>query len=116
VSESSIDAKLDPRLAALVEAARSGAPEAAERVDVLVALVAPMDDAVRADLESRGLAVRSEVGTVCTASVTVEDAMRVAASPHVLTIEASAPLYAEPESRHTDPSAEPDSGWGEGPA
>ena len=116
MSESPIDAKLDPRLAAMVEAARSGAAETAERVDVLVALVAPMDDAIRADLESRGLAVRSEVGTVCTASVTMEDVLRVAASPHVLTIEASAPLYAEPESSQADQSAEPDSGWGEGPA
>ncbi len=90
--------KLDPRLAEIMTRTGSrrrgrGAPDT---VDVLVGLEAPLDDASRADLIARGLRLRSEIGTVVTGNISVSDVSGLAESPHVTKIEASAPMYREP--------------------
>jgi hypothetical protein len=109
-SPHSPDPKLDPRLAELVEAADSGVAEGTAPVDVLVALDVPIDDEIRQDLGARGLSIVSEVSTVLTGNVVINSLSHVAESPHVVKLEASAPLYAEPEY----PPSQTD--YGEGPA
>ena len=91
-----MNTKLDPRLAELVERAAAGAAAGDTPVDVLVGLAEPLDAAGRRDLEARGLRVRSDTGTVLTGSVALRDVVRLAESPHVKKLEASAPLYREP--------------------
>ena len=88
--------KLDPRLLDMVQHAGTGDEDNAASVDVIVGLDAPIDDAARRDLMKRGLALRSEIGTVLTGSVRITDVGRLADSVHVVKIEASAPLYREP--------------------
>jgi hypothetical protein len=86
-----VNEKLDPALEAIVETAGA----TADRVDVLVGLDVPADDPVLADLTARGLAPRANTGTVLTGSIATDDVARLAESPHVVKIEASAPLHPE---------------------
>jgi len=86
--------KLDPNLAELVEGAAAG--DSGATVVVLVGLTSPLDASARVELEGRGLHIRSEVGDVLTGSVRLRDVVRLAASPLVKKVEASAPLYREP--------------------
>jgi hypothetical protein len=91
--------KLDPRLAEIVSRSRSrrrGRDSAPATVDVLVGLDVPLDESTRADLIARGLRLRSEIGTVLTGNVSLGDVAKLADSPHVTKIEASAPMYREP--------------------
>jgi hypothetical protein len=87
--------KLDPRLLALVESAGTDAEASAGTVDVLVGLDLPLDASTRNDLTSRGLTLRSDVGTVLTGSIKIGDVARLARSERVVKVEASAPLYRE---------------------
>jgi hypothetical protein len=88
--------KLDPRLLELVQNVDAGVGDSAVTVDVIVALNAPIDAAVRQELTSRGLTLRSEIGNVLTGSVTIGDVRRLAGAACVVKVEASAPLYREP--------------------
>jgi hypothetical protein len=89
-------AKLDPVLSELVErAARSLAAGPAELVTVLVSLREACDERVREELETAGLTVRSVVGDIVTGVVAVDDLVRLALVPAVLTIEGGRPM--EPE-------------------
>jgi hypothetical protein len=95
--------KLDPQLLALVEQSEAGQLDSQSVVDVLVGLDAPLDPARSRDLTARGLTIRSEIGTVLTGSIQLQDVARLAASEHVIRVDASTPLYREPH------------GGGEGP-
>jgi hypothetical protein len=83
--------KLDPRLLAKLEQSTSEA----EVVDVLVALDIPLTPALRQDLQQRGLALRTDAGTVLTGSLALNEVFQLAGSPHILMIELSGPLYSE---------------------
>lgn len=87
--------KLDPRLLDLVERTPPGATEQDASLTVLLALDAVPDDAIRNDLENLGLSLRSIAGDVLTGTVRLGDVRRLAASPHVITIELSGALYPE---------------------
>jgi hypothetical protein len=87
--------KFDPRLLDLVERIAQGASEQDATLTVLLALDAVPDDAVRNDLENRGLTLRSIAGDVLTGTVRLGDVSRLAASPHVITVELSSALYLE---------------------
>jgi hypothetical protein len=88
--------KLDPRLLELIEQADAGLVEPSTTVDVLVGLDVPIDASIRSELASRGLSLRSAIGTVLTGSIRVVDAERLAASERIVKLESSAPLYREP--------------------
>jgi hypothetical protein len=85
--------KLDPALRDLVDHAEANA---AQPVDVLVAVDTPMDPELGRELLERGLHVRSEIGTVLTGSINVQDVDRLADSDRVVKVESSAPLFREP--------------------
>ena len=87
--------KLDPRLAELVEQAETESGDRAVTLDVLVGLDVPLDATSRAELSALGLGVRSEIGTVLTGTISVADVRRLATSPRVVKVEASAPLFRE---------------------
>lgn len=87
--------KLDPRLSELVESADSGDGDRLAPVDVLVAIDIELDDAVRDTLTSRGLTVRSELGTILTGSIKIGDVQRLAESSNVVKLEAGTSLYPE---------------------
>lgn len=87
--------KLDPALSELVETAGSSAEGRSATIDVMVGIETELDDAARDDLAARGLAVRSEVGTVLTGSIMIGDVGRLAESANVVKLEASAPLHLE---------------------
>lgn len=86
--------KLDPRLLEILERSAANLNHRGE-VDVLVAVDAPLSASVRDDLVRRGLALRTEAGTVLTGSVQLTDVILLADSPRVVQIELSAPLYPE---------------------
>jgi len=88
--------KLDPRLLELVEQADAGLLPPATTVDVMVGLDVPIDAAIRDELASRGLSLRSMIGTVLTGSIRLVDAERLAAFERIVKLESSAPLYREP--------------------
>jgi len=88
--------KLDPRLLEAVERTVANIAERERLVDVLVALNRPLDSVVRGDLTGRGLSVRTDAGTILTASVALGRVNAVAESPHVLKLELSSPLFGEP--------------------
>jgi hypothetical protein len=87
--------KLDPRLLQMVEALDSEMTDGSVRVDILLGLNAPFDDAARLTLESLGLETRSVAGDVISGTVRLDDAVRLAQSPLVLKLEAGAPMYSE---------------------
>lgn len=89
-----MDEKLDPKLLQVVEKAHADTSAGAV-VQVLVGLDAALDETQRKDLASRGLTVRSEIGTVLTGSVAVQDVRRLAESPRVTKIELSGPMFPE---------------------
>lgn len=87
--------KLDPRLLEVVERAEAGSADAEAVIGVLVGLNAPLNEKSRKDLISKGLTLRSEIGTVLTGSISVKDVVSVAGSPSVVKLEMSGPLYPE---------------------
>lgn len=87
--------KLDPRLLEMVQQAQAGVREAAATVDVMVALSTPLTPALRRDLKTRGLNLRSEIETILTGSIRLSDVSRLAGLAQVVKIEASSPLYPE---------------------
>jgi len=87
--------KLDPRLLELVQSVDGGRGDSEATVEVLVALDAPIDAGVREELTARGLSLRSEIGTILTGTIRLKDVSRLASSPRVVKLEASAPLYRE---------------------
>jgi hypothetical protein len=87
--------KLDPGLLDLVEQAERGVVAGTAIVQLLIGLNAPLTPADRNDLVARGLRVRSEIGDVLTGSIAVGQLRELAASPHVVKLELSAPLFPE---------------------
>lgn len=87
--------KLDPGLLDLVEQAERGVVAGTAIVQLLIGLNAPLTPADRNDLIARGLRVRSEIGDVLTGSIAVGQLRALAASPHVVKLELSAPLFPE---------------------
>lgn len=96
--------KLDPVLQEHLERA-DALHDASQRIDVLVSLTRPPDDAVLADLAERGLDVRSVAGDILTGAVALAAVTTVAESDAVVSIDAGGRLG--PES--SDPASPVDS-------
>jgi hypothetical protein len=90
-----VSEKLDPGLLDLVEQADRGIVAGTAIVQLLIGLNAPLTPADRNDLVARGLRVRSEIGDVLTGSIAVGQLRELAASPHVVKLELSGPLFPE---------------------
>jgi hypothetical protein len=94
--------KLDPALEERLErAAPALGDSGADRVDVIVALRRPADEATLADLANRGLSVRAVVGDILTGSVDLTAVADVAASDDVVKIDGGGSLA--PEQDADDP-------------
>jgi hypothetical protein len=94
--------KLDPALEERLEraAAAPGKP-GEDRVDVIVALRQPADEATLADLATRGLGVRSVVGDILTGSVDLTSVADLADSDDVVKIDGGGSLATELDDIHT---------------
>jgi hypothetical protein len=90
-----VSEKLDPGLLDLIEQAENGIVAGTAIVQLLIGLNAPLTVSERDDLLARGLNVRSEIGSVLTGSIAVNQVRKLAESPHVVKLELSAPLYPE---------------------
>jgi hypothetical protein len=88
----SMSTKLDPTLAAMLDDPQA---EADREVVVMIGLAGDATDATLAELRARGLAVRSVIGDVLTATATLGRIGEIAAHPAIVKIEASTPLYPE---------------------
>jgi hypothetical protein len=87
--------KLDPGLLDLVEQAERGIGAGTAIVQLLIGLNAPLTPVERDDLVARGLRMRSEIGDVLTGTIAVGRLRELAASPHVVKLELSGPLFPE---------------------
>lgn len=85
--------KFDPVLLELIETC--SATEANKTLDVLVGLSKAADETELNRLREIGLDLRSTIGDIVTGSIKICDLSRLAASPLVIQIESSRPLYAE---------------------
>ena len=87
--------KLDPNLLESLDQLESGLSEADREVQVIIGLGSAADASVEADLERRGLTLRSRVGNVLTGSIALGNVRRLAEADCIVKIEMSAPLYPE---------------------